>query len=138
LIPNQKIYRKDPERYIYFNNETIANLAKDFINNGTLNTDHIGEDGTRGLNMAESWIQREDGEYPKGTWMMSIDVKDRDLLSKVRSGEYNGLSIESVLPEQTIIDITEDTEKLQRDAEALGEKEKSELFGQFINNNEYE
>lgn len=54
--------------------------------------------GLRALECVESWIQREDVEFPtqnvvKGTWMMAVHVADDDIWARVLDKTYTGFSI---------------------------------------------
>jgi len=110
LIPNIKIYRSaeslglDDEGYVYFSEDTITDIAELYLHelkNHEVTLDH--ENKTDKVYLRESWII-EDVEFdkslkygfklPKGTWMLSYKVEDVDLWKKIKSGEYNGFSIE--------------------------------------------
>jgi hypothetical protein len=126
LKAKQKIYRKKPEMFIYFNQPTIEDLAQKFIANDVeLSIDHSLE-STDGLEVADSYM---DGDE----WRVKLKVQDDSIWDRVQDGSLRGISIESKLPEETILEITDDIEKFKVESNALEPDIKQEVFGQFIN-----
>ena len=127
LIPDKKIYRNigGNEFYITFNNETIGNLAHDFIKNGFQNnSSEEHKDRLTDVSFVESW-QVEDSatdksalygkSYPKGTWVTMAKVSD-DIYEKATNGTFKGFSIDALLSLQEInlntnIEMTEEVQK---------------------------
>ena len=113
MIPKQLIARKDELGnlfHVYFSTETIQKIANKFLaDNNTHNTD-INHDGkvVSENTLLESWIV-EDPELdkakalgfnvPKGTWMTSYKINNKDTWKKIKAGELNGFSIEGAFLE---------------------------------------
>lgn len=107
MIPLQLIPRKDEMGnlfHVYFSTETIEKIARKFLaENKTHNTD-INHDNNVVIDntLLESWII-EDPEYdkskalgfdlPKGTWMTSYKINDKETWNRIKAGELNGFSV---------------------------------------------
>lgn len=133
LIPDKLIYRRleGREFYISFDAETIEQLANDYLANGfqyNFTLDHKAE--TNDVVVVQSWVTLEDGEYPKGTWMIKAKVNNEDLWQSIKSGEFKGFSIESVV--ELDKSINEFDFSSQMSTEELFEKIK-ELFKEAFN-----
>ena len=133
LIPDKLIYRRIEGRefYISFDAETIEQLANDYLANGfqyNFTLDHKTE--TQDVVVVQSWVTLEDGEYPKGTWMIKAKVNNEDLWQSIKSGEFKGFSIESVV--ELDKSINEFDFSSQMSTEELLEKIK-ELFKEAFN-----
>lgn len=133
LIPDKLIYRRleGREFYISFDAETIEQLANDYLANGfqyNFTLDHKTE--TQDVVVVQSWVTLEDGEYPKGTWMIKAKVNNEDLWQSIKSGEFKGFSIESVV--ELDKSINEFDFSSQMSTEELFEKIK-ELFKEAFN-----
>ncbi|RZT96617.1 putative serine protease XkdF [Ancylomarina subtilis] len=112
LIPNKKIYRNNvggDEAYIYFSKETIDQTAEYyFANNQSMNFTLEHKDKTYDVTLKESWIKEFENdksveyglEEEIGTWFVSLKVHDSELWKDIKSGEYNGFSVElNMLPQ---------------------------------------
>lgn len=133
LIPDKLIYRRIEGRefYISFDAETIEQLANDYLANGfqyNFTLDHQTE--TQDVVVVQSWITPDDGEYPKGTWMIKAKVNNEDLWQSIKSGEFKGFSIESIV--ELDKSINEFDFSSQMSTEELFEKIK-ELFKEAFN-----
>ena len=133
LIPDKLIYRRleGKEFYISFDAETIEQLANDYLANGfqyNFTLDHKTE--TQDVVVVQSWVTLEDGEYPKGTWMIKAKVNNEDLWQSIKSGEFKGFSIESIV--ELDKSINEFDFSSQMSTEELFEKIK-ELFKEAFN-----
>lgn len=133
LIPDKLIYRRleGREFYISFDAETIEQLANDYLANGfqyNFTLDHKTE--TQDVVVVQSWVTLEDGEYPKGTWMIKAKVNNEDLWQSIKSGEFKGFSIESIV--ELDKSINEFDFSSQMSTEELFEKIK-ELFKEAFN-----
>lgn len=108
LIPNKKIYRNigGNEFYITFTEDTIGNLAHDFIKKGFQNNSSAEhETKLSDVSFVESW-QVENPEidksalygkkYEKGTWVTMAKVSD-ELYEKATNGTFKGFSIDALL-----------------------------------------
>ena len=109
LIPYKEIYRSEEsmdgeEAMVYFSEETIKDISENYLmgcmnNNVTL--EH--KDNTNSIMLIESWVIKNPKidksyelgmEFPKGTWMLSYRVTDKELWKSIKSNKFNGFSIE--------------------------------------------
>jgi hypothetical protein len=90
---------------VYFDAEGIAKLAHKYITkfNGKMNLDHDPNKTIEGMNLVESWIvesseQDKSALYgynlPKGSWFGIFKTDDFELWSRIKNGDYNGVSVE--------------------------------------------
>lgn len=113
LIPDKKIYRNmgGNEFYITFNEQTIGQLAHDFIKKGFQNnSSEEHETKLQDVSFVESW-QVEDSQkdksalygknYPKGTWVTMAKVSP-EIYEKATNGTFKGFSIDALLSLQEI------------------------------------
>lgn len=115
MIPNKMIIRRNEITgeiyYVYFTEETIKKLQQKFMKEKLLDKTNI-EHSNKFLNnvdVVESWIvddpekdkQQVFGmEYPKGTWMITMKVKDDDTWKKVKDGKLKGFSVQGYFLEK--------------------------------------
>jgi len=156
LIPNQLILRKNEEGQLYYirwTEEAIANAAAKFLANGFWNnvtimhptfynkdmkyTDSLEKD----VYLLRMWIVQDpesddiNTKYgfknlPKGTLCVHYKVHNRQLWSRIKSGELRGLSIEcftNVIKTNNDVNINLNMNKLDVNAKQLS------LFEKFIN-----
>ena len=106
LIPNKEIYRTNgQEEYnIFFSEETVKKASELFLSRGKQNNSTLEHQvDLEGLSVVESWII-EDSEMdkskkyglslPKGTWMASYKINNKETWKKIKAGELNGFSVE--------------------------------------------
>jgi hypothetical protein len=108
MIPRSLIARKDELGnmfHVYFSEETIEKIARKFLaDNNAHNTDinHNGEVVTENT-LLESWIvdnpemdkSKSLGfNVPKGTWMTSMKINNKETWNKIKAGDLNGFSVE--------------------------------------------
>lgn len=109
LIPNKKIFRKDPktdeEYYIFFSEKTVRQASELFFINANQSeaTLQHQREKIKGMTVVESWII-EDKEkdkskiygldLPVGTWMISMKCDNAEMYEKAKKGEIKGFSIE--------------------------------------------
>lgn len=156
LIPNQLVLRKNEEGQLYYirwTEEAIANAAAKFLANGFWNnvtimhptfynkdmkyTDSLEKD----VYLLRMWIVQDpesddiNTKYgfknlPKGTLCVHYKVHNRQLWSRIKSGELRGLSIEcftNVIKTNNDVNINLNMNKLDVNAKQLN------LFEKFIN-----
>ena len=114
ISANQPIYRVDDkgrEYYLYFSPETIQEIAKRASAKGYLhnvNFNHNGKDVAKGVTLIESYfIDRKRGVNPPtafenqnlqdGSWIVSYKIDNQTTWSKLKSGEFQGFSVEVYL-----------------------------------------
>lgn len=103
LVVDKPIYRIDEqgrEFYVVFTKEVIEQLFTDFMKNKVdkFNLEHIKD--TNGVFLLESFLKR-DGiqpigyeDIPNGSWFISLKVEDEQIWQDLKSGKYNGFSVE--------------------------------------------
>lgn len=124
LIPNQKIYRNvnNEEFEVFFSAETIEQCSNLFFKNSHHDSSNIEHSGIsiEGVTVVESWLVEDPkmdksialgfSAFPKGSWIATYKVDNKELWSKIKSGEVNGFSIEGYfLPEITKMSVDIDT-----------------------------
>jgi hypothetical protein len=141
LIPNKKILRLKEDGssyYVYFSPQTIEKLSRKFMKQKL--TDQITlEHGnkTSGIYMIESWLVEHPTKdksnlygftLPKGTWFALYSVADNPKVwERVKSGEFNGFSIEALLTHQK----SDLKLALEKNIEDLTEEEAEIFLGQI-------
>ena len=127
LSKDQMIYRGgEQERFFYFNEDSVETTAHKFLeqvqnNNLSLNHEPFLNDN---LSLQESWVS-------EGVWRVKLSINDEDIMSQIKVGELQGISLEGVFIEETVLEITEDEEKFMQDAQSLDIKTKLEIFGEY-------
>lgn len=109
LIPNFPIYRRDEfgEYYLIFDSDVIEKLSYDYMLNGRLEsfTEQHEKDIYGDVSIVESWIKMSENDksndlglnLPVGSWVIGAKIHNTDLWSKIKNGEVNGFSIESIV-----------------------------------------
>ena len=111
MIADMPIYRNNEEfgeHYVMFDAETIQQIAEKFFKKGyqsNVNEMHDSSKAIEGVTMFESWIvNREMGKMPikgfddakDGSWFGSYKVENEAIWAKVKSGEFQGFSVEGI------------------------------------------
>lgn len=105
------IYRKhnDEEFYIKFSSKCIEKLSKKFMKNGfqaNWTTDH--QEIAEGLTVVESWLKVDmekdksialglDKDLALGSWFIGCSVDNDEVWETIKSGKWNGFSIEAMV-----------------------------------------
>ena len=113
LEPNKLIYRYDQqtkeEYYITVNEETIVELAHDFIKNANQSYSTIEHDGKEldGVTFVENWIVEDSNidksalyglSYKKGSWVTVAKIDNEALWNDyVKNGVVQGFSIDAMV-----------------------------------------
>lgn len=113
LIPNKLIYRNDKfgERYVYFSEETIVSFVE-FLMDKKENKFNLGHtDNYLNATMIESYFAVEPNEFkvPKNSWIVSLKVKDQEAWDKIKSGEFNGFSVQGIFSNELINKFSKET-----------------------------
>ena len=105
MIPNRLIKRydkdSDEEYWVYFSEETIAELSEKFMKNGMIHSSNIEHDGipVDGVSMVETWVIEDNTNdksnlygkrYPKGTWMAAYSIDNKDICKNIVTGKQIG------------------------------------------------
>lgn len=116
MIPNQYILRKDEMGnpfHVFFSEETIEKIAEKFFVNSNHNNTDINHNGelVQENTLLESWIIEDPKmdkstamgfDLPKGTWMTSMRVNNKETWNKIKSGELVGYSVEGSFLEKLV------------------------------------
>lgn len=105
------IYRRygDEEFYVKFSSKCVETLSKKFMKNGfqaNWTTDH--EDMVEGLTVVESWLKVDmekdksialglDKDLALGSWFIGCSVDNDEVWETIKSGRWNGFSIEAMV-----------------------------------------
>jgi hypothetical protein len=115
MIPNKLIKRTDEKGlpyYVYFTEQTIKDIAEDFLAKMKLNNtniEHKDDTVTTKNTLVESWLVEDPEkdksslygfEVPKGTWMVKYKINDDLTWQKIKSGKLRGLSVEGLFVER--------------------------------------
>lgn len=117
VIPNRMIVRRNPITedlyYVFFSRETTKLLSERFME--TKKTDQTNINHTEiaapGTYVVESWLVDDPKldksyalglEYPEGTWVITMKVKDDDFWKEIKQGKYRGYSIEGYFNERVV------------------------------------
>ena len=111
LVPDKDIYRNNGERefYISFTKESIEKMSQEFMREyrqQEITTDH--EEVANEVCVVESWIKADmfkdksvalglNEELPVGTWFCGMKVNNVETWERVKKGELNGFSVESMI-----------------------------------------
>lgn len=111
MLADMPIYRMNEEfgeHYVVFDAETIQKIAEKFFKKGyqaNVNEMHDPNKAVDGVTMFESWlVNRVLGKMPingfedvkDGSWFGSFKVENEDIWAKVKSGEFQGFSVEGI------------------------------------------
>lgn len=127
LKANDKVYREATdtldERYLYWSEDSLKDAAHSTYGKQvqtSLNHDGVNSEG---ISILESHVQDDE-------WRMKLKVSD-EIQGQIRSGKLNGVSIEGLATEKTMLSITDDMDKFKADSEALDVNTRNEIFGSF-------
>tara|TARA_R100001163_G_scaffold29353_1_gene23402 strand:- start:895 stop:1647 length:753 start_codon:yes stop_codon:yes gene_type:complete len=116
LIPDKRIFRIDEktgEEYdVYFSEETVRQAMELFMREQRTNEHTIEHQAkVAGLTVVESWTIEDPKkdkaalygfDLPKGTWMLSVKVNNRDVWEQVKDKKYRGFSIEGYFTDRLV------------------------------------
>lgn len=136
LIPDKDIYRYDGENeyYISFTKESIEKMSQEFLKEYRQNEvtlDH--EDYASEVTVVESWLVADSYKdksnalginVPEGTWMVAMKVNNIETWERIKKGELNGFSVESM------ISLEEFNKQTKNDTEMTND-EQMNLFKKF-------
>ena len=75
--------------------EGIEEMAHKFMSNEvTKKIDVMHNNQVINAYTVESYINKDDPDFPKGAWVVSVKVEDDYVWDKIEKGEYNGFSME--------------------------------------------
>lgn len=117
MIPNKMIVRRNPITeeiyYVFFSKNTIKELADRFMRNNSNDRANLNHTETlaKDTHIIESWLVNDSKkdksyslglEYPEGTWVVTMSVKDTNLWNDIKNGKYQGYSIEGYFNERMV------------------------------------
>jgi hypothetical protein len=109
LIPNKDIYRNNGEQefYINFTEESIIKMSQEYLKEyrqHETTLDH--ETNADEVYLVESWLVEDPYKdkanalgfnVPKNTWMIGMKVNNIEVWERIKAGELNGFSVESMI-----------------------------------------
>lgn len=119
MLADVPIYRNNDqfgEHYVVFDGDTIQKIAEKFFKRGyqsNVNEMHNPNKTVDGVTMFESWIVNRDlGKMPikgfedakDGSWFGSYKVENKDVWDKVKSGEFQGFSVEGIFSYSDVVE----------------------------------
>lgn len=123
LIPNKLIVRQDAmgqPYYVYFSEDTIKRLSQKWMKEKKLDTNINIEHSSiiaKDTYVIESWIVEDELDdksnalglnYPKGSWVITMKTDDPSLWEDIKSGKYQGYSVEGYFEEKQVFTNEED------------------------------
>jgi hypothetical protein len=118
MVANKMIARVDDETgepyEVYFAPEDIKNLSYKLMKDkliDSINFNHNQNDSTTNITLVESWLVEDPANdkstllgynLKKGDWFGFFKVWDKQEWSKIKNGEYNGLSVEGSFIEKVM------------------------------------
>jgi len=117
IIPNKMIVRRNPITeelyYVFFSKETTKLLSERFMENKNTDKTNINHSDTPapGTYVSESWLVDDPKvdksyalglDYPEGTWVVTMKVKNRKFWEEIKQGRYRGYSIEGYFNERVV------------------------------------
>jgi hypothetical protein len=110
MVADRKILRADQrgEYFVVFPKETIKQIAIKFFKKGyqsNINLMHDAGQVVEGVTMFESWIKDSkrgipgmEGfeDVPEGSWFGSFKVDNEEVWSRIKAGEFRGVSVEGI------------------------------------------
>lgn len=117
IIPNKMIIRKNPITeelyYVFFSEETTKTLMERFARNSKMDATNLNHSSVvaEDTYVVESWLVNDPQydkiktlglDFPKGTWVITMKVGNKELWNKIKQGEYNGFSVEGWFNERVI------------------------------------
>lgn len=147
LVPDKPIYRNQSgeEFYIQFSRETIETLAYDYmINKRQHNTTVDHQKGVNDVVVVETWLKTSENDksndygmdLPVGTWLATMKVNNEDVWKRVKSGELQGFSIESMVNLDEIKLEKQDTQMTNLENNETFWTKMKEVIGSFFSKQE--
>jgi len=112
LEPNKNILRYDAvnkEPYeVFFTEQDVKDVAYNFQKQGHQNNSTKQHDGRliKDVSFVETWIVENPKvdkstnygfEYPKGSWVGVMEVKNKEIVNDIKLGRYKGFSIDAIM-----------------------------------------
>lgn len=112
LVPDRPIYRRNEdgdEFYVEFTKESIEHMSQEFFKEYRQNEITLDHKTTASdITVVESWLKSDlykdksvalglNPELPIGTWFCAMKVNQIDVWDRIKSGELNGFSVESLI-----------------------------------------
>lgn len=117
VIPNRMIVRRNPITeelyYVFFSKDTTKLLSERFMEQKRTHETNINHTDVAAPDtyVVESWLVDDPKvdksyamglEYPEGTWVITMKVKDKEFWKEIKEGKYRGYSIEGYFNERVI------------------------------------
>lgn len=105
-------YKDGEEYFVYFNGETIEQLAHKYMQEkrqDSVNLEHDPDKEVDSVTLVESWITGENDRsqdygfnLPEKSWFGIFKVEDDDLWKRVKEGEFKGVSVEGFFKNEVV------------------------------------
>ncbi len=156
LVPDRPIYRRNEdgdEFYVEFTKESIEHMSQDFFKEYRQNEITLDHKTTASdITVVESWLKSDlykdksvalglNPDLPIGTWFCAMKVNQIDVWDRIKSGELNGFSVESLIRLEDFNKIEQNENTMEVDNENFWTKMKAvlaEAFGKKEEPNEIE
>jgi len=117
IIPNRMIIRRNPITeelyYVFFSQDTTKILSEKFMESKKTDQTNINHSEIPAPDtfVTESWLVDDPKvdksyslglEYPTGTWVVTMKVKNRKFWEDIKQGKYRGYSIEGYFNERVV------------------------------------
>jgi hypothetical protein len=128
MLAETKIARWNPEigkYWIKFSKETIEKMMRKYFKENKIhkvNTNHDSKQKQDGVFLVESYIVGDRNtsnlfpDIPEGSWVATFSVENDELWEKIKSGEFEGFSLEGYFIEKYEDDMIE---KVKEELEAI-------------------
>lgn len=148
MVPDEPIYRRDDvdgEYYVEFSKDEIETIVKVFMKKGltkSMNVEHKANQNANSF-IFQSFIVDDKikapeilGDVPVGSWIIGVQVEDKDLWKEIKDGKRNGFSIEGLFKLlETNKTIKEDDIKINIDGwmDDISDDELESIFNTYSN-----
>ena len=135
MVAETKIARWNPDLgkyFVKFKPETIEKMMKKYFRENKIhkvNVNHDSKQAKDGVYMMESYIVGDRNksnlfpDLPEGSWVATYYVDNDEVWDKIKSGEYNGFSLEGYFIEKYEDDMIE---KVKEELQAIVESDDSD------------
>lgn len=146
LVPDRPIYRRNEdgdEFYVEFTKESIEHMSQEFFKEYRQNEITLDHKTTASdITVVESWLKSDlykdksvalglNPDLPIGTWFCAMKVNQIDVWDRIKSGELNGFSVESLIRLEDFNKIEQNDNTMEVDNENFWTKMKAVLAEAF-------
>ena len=132
MVPLQKIYRNDPERFYYFPLDVVKNEVQKLLEKTIEFSVNHEESTVAGIVLVESYatdVWMEDST--KGTAFVVLRIDNEAVWQDILSGKYKGVSLEAIAEEELVATIPNDPILAMEVIENLPQSIQQEVFSDY-------